>query len=193
MVPGNFSFLFLSSLTCTFDRPDLCGPPETPMFSGFEPSHSAQWLPGCAEGGWVGGKPSLPGVACSALGGSRSGGAPRVALLGRGSSFPLPPPARRETHTMLLLKPLASARAANLRRSRHAAGAGGAHPLLPILPISPHISPYLPISPDLCVLHCRFFLGGASGLALACLLTVSLSLGRRSFFADHRSPNGGVQ
>ena len=35
--------------------------------------------------------PSLPGAACSALGG-RSGGAPRVALLGRGSSFPPPRP-----------------------------------------------------------------------------------------------------
>ena len=46
----------------------------------------------------MGGKPSLPGAACSALGGS--GGAPRVVLLGRGSSFPLPP-ARRETQLLL--------------------------------------------------------------------------------------------
>ena len=42
------------------------------------------------------GKPSLPGAACSALGGS--GGAPRVVLLGRGSSFPLPPRKARDTH-----------------------------------------------------------------------------------------------
>ena len=49
------------------------------------------------RGGWVGGKPSLPGAACSALGGS--GGAPRVVLLGRGSSFPLPPRKARDTHT----------------------------------------------------------------------------------------------
>ncbi len=61
--------------------------------SGFEPSHI-----GCRSvprGGWVGGKPSLPGAACSALGGS--GGAPRVVLLGRGSSFPLPPRKARDT------------------------------------------------------------------------------------------------
>ena len=45
--------------------------------------------------GWVGSKPSLPGAACSALGGS--GGAPRVVLLGRGSSFPLPPRKARDT------------------------------------------------------------------------------------------------
>ena len=38
----------------------------------------------------------MPGAACSALGGS--GGAPRVVLLGRGSSFPLPPREARETH-----------------------------------------------------------------------------------------------
>ena len=44
----------------------------------------------------MGGKPSLPGAACSALGGS--GGAPRVVLLGRGSSFPLPPRKARDTH-----------------------------------------------------------------------------------------------
>ena len=37
----------------------------------------------------------MPGAACSALGGS--GGAPRVVLLGRGSSFPLPPRKARET------------------------------------------------------------------------------------------------
>ena len=43
----------------------------------------------------MGGKPSLPGAACSALGGS--GGAPRVVLLGRGSSFPLPPRKARDT------------------------------------------------------------------------------------------------
>jgi len=54
--------------------------------------------------GWVGGKPSVPGAACSALGGS--GGAPRVVLLGRGSSFPLPPPqgARHTSlHSLLIL------------------------------------------------------------------------------------------
>ena len=61
--------------------------------SGFEPSHIG--CRGVPRGGCGGGKPSLPGAACSALGGS--GGAPRVALSGRGSSFPLPPP-RRETH-----------------------------------------------------------------------------------------------
>ena len=38
----------------------------------------------------------MPGAACSALGGS--GGAPRVVLLGRGSSFPLPPRKARDTH-----------------------------------------------------------------------------------------------
>ena len=42
---------------------------------------------------------SLPGAACSALGGS--GGAPRVVLLGRGSSFPLPPRKARDTHTQI--------------------------------------------------------------------------------------------
>ena len=46
----------------------------------------------------MGGKPSLPGAACSALGGS--GGAPRVVLLGRGSSFPLPPRKARDTHSL---------------------------------------------------------------------------------------------
>ena len=72
--------------------------------SGFEPSHIGKQNKSlcltlaagvCRGGGWVGGKPSLPGAACSALSGS--GGAPRVELLGRGSSFPVPPPAR-ETH-----------------------------------------------------------------------------------------------
>ena len=63
--------------------------------SGFEPSHIG--CRGVPRGGWVGGKPSLPGAACSALGGS--GGAPRVVLLGRGSSFPLPPRKARDTHT----------------------------------------------------------------------------------------------
>ena len=48
----------------------------------------------------MGGKPSLPGAACSALGGS--GGAPRVVLLGRGSSFPLPPRKARDTHDCLI-------------------------------------------------------------------------------------------
>ena len=62
--------------------------------SGFEPSHIG--CRGVPRGGWVGGKPSLPGAACSALGGS--GGAPRVVLLGRGSSFPLPPRKARDTH-----------------------------------------------------------------------------------------------
>ena len=61
--------------------------------SGFEPSHIG--CRGVPRGGWVGGKPSLPGAACSALGGS--GGAPRVVLLGRGSSFPLPPRKARDT------------------------------------------------------------------------------------------------
>ena len=63
--------------------------------SGFEPSHIG--CRGVPRGGWVGGKPSLPGAACSALG--CSGGAPRVVLLGRGSSFPLPPRKARDTHT----------------------------------------------------------------------------------------------
>ena len=61
--------------------------------SGFEPSHIG--CRGVPRGGWVGGKPSLPGAACSALGGS--GGAPRVVLLGRGSSFLLPPRKARDT------------------------------------------------------------------------------------------------
>ena len=64
--------------------------------SGFEPSHIG--CRGVPRGGWVGGKPSLPGAACSALGGS--GGAPRVVLLGRGSSFPLPPRKARDTHCL---------------------------------------------------------------------------------------------
>ena len=50
----------------------------------------------------MGGKPSLPGAACSALGGS--GGAPRVVLLGRGSSFPLPPRKARDTHENLFAR-----------------------------------------------------------------------------------------
>ena len=73
--------------------------------SGFEPSHIGKQNKSlcltlaagvCRGGGWVGGKPSLPGAACSALSGS--GGAPRVELLGRDSSFPLPHRKARDTH-----------------------------------------------------------------------------------------------
>ena len=62
--------------------------------SGFEPSHIGRR--GVPRGGWVGGKPSLPGAACSALG--------VVAALQEWCSWEeVPPfrspPARRETHT----------------------------------------------------------------------------------------------
>ena len=78
---------------CARIPPEMCPDPFRGILRQCQITHPAPSAPSRERRGVA----RCACVACSALGGS--GGAPRVVLLGRGSSFPLPPRKARDTHT----------------------------------------------------------------------------------------------